>query len=150
MGLTTTLMAIGTAVAVGGQLYAGSQAAKASEYNAQLADQQAMNERQRGQIESDRQRRDAARLASRSRAKIGKSGVTATGSPLEVIADNAEEAEYDALLTQWSSNTRASAFTAQGVQDRRSTSNSRIGSYIGAGTTFLTGSAKMFKQIKGA
>jgi len=140
MGLTTALWAIGTAAAVGGQLYAGYQAAQAQEYNARVAEQQAKVERQRGKIEADRQRRDAQRLIARQRAGYGASGVAILGSPLEVLSDTAEEAEYDALLTEWGANTQAGFYETEAKQRRKSARGQTFGAFLGAGSTFLSSS----------
>lgn len=138
MGLATTLWAAGTAATIGGQLYAAEQAAQAQEYNAQIAEQQAEVERQHANIEAARQRRDTQKLLSTQRARYGASGVAFTGSPLEVLSETAEDAEYDALLTEWVGRMRGGYYDAEAGMRRRSARSERIGSYIGAGTTFLS------------
>lgn len=65
-----------------------------AERNAQAAIQQA------GAVET-RLRRDRDRRIESTRAAFGASGVQFQGSPLEVIADEALEAEEDALLIRF-------------------------------------------------
>jgi hypothetical protein len=85
---------IGTAVTVGGGLMAanaqrqqGLEMQKAENYNAQVARQTAEATRVAGQFEVDKQRRENARFLGTQRARMAASGVTFSGSPLDVMSD---------------------------------------------------------------
>lgn len=100
--------------------------------------------------EEARVRRDMSRRLGATRAAIGATGFTAEGTPLDVIADQAAEAEEIALLTrfggrlqaqrarfQGSLAAREQLFTAQTARSRGG--QALLGGFGRAGQTLLTG-----------
>ena len=141
MGLTTGLLLAGTAMSMYGQIQSGQRQAEAEEYNAQIAEQQATSATLRGKTQADLDRRRGESFISTQRARYGASGVTFRGSPLEVMAQTAEDIEYDALMTEWEAKTKASYYSAEAENRRRAGKRAVTDSYIGAGMTLLTSAA---------
>lgn len=94
------LMLASTAISTLGQVQQARSAAKASEYNARVAEMQA-------KAEEERVRREGERRLGTIRTGIAKSGVRTQGTPLLVLAESAELAELDALNVRWSGQTSA-------------------------------------------
>lgn len=96
-------IAIPAAIAVAGgfqafsQYQAGQSAKDAANYNANLLKQQSFAAQQQGLAEMELRRRRGERVISQQEAAFAKSGVLATGSPLEVIGETAANVELDAL-----------------------------------------------------
>jgi hypothetical protein len=72
------------------------------------------------------------RQQSTTRTAIAKSGVTASGTPLNVLAESAANAEIDAL------NARYEAFN-EAASLRRGGKEAQKTSYVRAGSRLLTG-----------
>jgi hypothetical protein len=131
--------AIGTGVAVYGQVEAAQTAKKMGEYNAKLAESQA------AQIDLDsresvkRRREQNRRFLGTQRTAYAKSGVTIEGSPLEVMAETAGILELEALDASRQATQQTRALRAQGAYDRQVGSNQARAAYIGAGSSLLSG-----------
>lgn len=81
------------------------------------------------------QREESWRRLSSIRSQIGKSGATASGTPLLVLAESAANAEIDALNTRFGSTLQQSLYGMQGRNAKRAGT-------IGAGASLLTGYGK--------
>jgi hypothetical protein len=99
--------------------------AEAAEYNRKLAEQQ-------GFKEAARIRRDGRRDISAIRAGIAKSGVTAQGTPLMVLAESAANIEMDALNSQLFGMQRGDMFRRE-ANAARSAGSYRAASYLLSG-----------------
>ena len=77
-------------------------------------------------------RRRVDRQQSTTRTAIAKSGITASGTPLNVLAESAANAEIDAL------NARYEAFN-EAASLRRGGKEAQKTSYVRAGSRLLTG-----------
>lgn len=141
MGMMTALMLGGAALSAYGQVKSGQDKNKAAKFNASIAEQQAESVLQQGTKQANLQRYRGRQLISSQRARYGASGVTASGSPLEVMAQTAEDVEYDALMTEWESKTKAQYYKSGAENSRRAGKKAVTDSYIGAGTTLLTSAA---------
>lgn len=115
--LATT--ALSTGVGMYGQAMQQQQAAQAAEasaaYNAQVAENQAATQRElaqneiaKGISERERQQRSAARAMGEMRAQMGASGFTLdSGSNLSLLAESAQEHQYDSNLIMSNANQAA-------------------------------------------
>lgn len=115
--LATT--ALSTGVGLYGQAMQQQQAAQAAEasaaYNAQVAENQAATQRElaqneiaKGISERERQQRSAARAMGEMRAQMGASGFTLdSGSNLSLLAESAQEHQYDSNLIMSNANQAA-------------------------------------------
>lgn len=141
-------------VTAGGQLYAGSAAAKQGRYEQQVAEENAKLERNkvadattRGNIEQARRYRELAQAQGRARAAMGAAGLDlGFGSALGVQLDQAQVAGEDAYII--GENTKreiegydinAANFVGQGRAARSRGKAAQTGSYFAAGGTLLGG-----------
>lgn len=139
-GIETALLVGATAVTAAGQVMAGNGAAAAQGFNARLAEAQAVQTQYQAGAEQAAVQRQLRQRQEAARAGAAGSGIDiASGSALDVFADNAAEMELEAQTRRWQGQMKAQALRAQAAQDRAAASASRIGGYVGAGATLLTG-----------
>lgn len=125
----------GTAMSVGGQLAAGNAAKATADFNAQKTIEEA-------NIQEGQQRQQDLRTLSRAKAVVGSSGVELSGSPLDVLAESARQAEMNALIIR-----RGGVLDAQSQEIAGK--NAQTSSRIGAFGTLLTGGTKIAQDIVG-
>lgn len=113
-----------------GQLDAGKSQYEAAQENAQLVLAE-------GTIEEARRRRVGEKYISSLRSRIGKSGVAFTGTPIDVLAESAANAEVDAMNAAWSARNRAKVIKREGKMAKKA-------SYYQAGTSLLSGVEQFF------
>lgn len=136
------LMLAGTGLAAAGQISSGIAAGRAADFNARVAEQNAELERWRSARDERLFRRDARRLQGKQRAAIAKSGVTTAGSPLEVLAETAAQAEEEALAIRFGGNVAHDRAKAQASLHRFEGRQRRLAGALGAGSSLLTGAAR--------
>ncbi len=118
----------------------GKATQRINEYNAQLSDQQAADASRDGRILANSQRAANAKLQARQRALYSKSGVvSATGSPLLVMSEQAGELEMGALEVQRTANAEAGRLKSQAVLDRMAGKAARRAGNLNAAATILSG-----------
>jgi hypothetical protein len=127
------LAAVGTVISAKGQLAAGDAANAAAKENAANAVETAG-------IQENQQRLADQRTLATGRADIGASGVQASGSPLDVMAESARQAEMNALIIRRGGQLQAHADLVQGA-------NAVQASRINAASTILTGGYNISKQV---
>ena len=104
-----------TALAVGGQVLGGIMGSKGNqaaaraaeqvaEYNAQVAENEAILLQRQKREEEATLRRQSDRLISTQRVATAKSGVQMSGSPLQALADAYFNTEKDAARIQYASS----------------------------------------------
>lgn len=136
------LTLIGAAVSAVGAIAAGQAKANAAEFNAEMAQQQAEREQQIAARDADDYRRRDSRLLATSRARRAGSGVTSQGSPLLVDESTAAEIELGVQDILAGGATRAYGYQQQAALGRARARSARIGGFLGAGSTLLTGAAE--------
>ncbi len=128
------LAAAGTATSVAGQIKAGNAAARAGEFNANVATEAAT-------IKENQQRLADQRIQGAARANIGVSGIEGTsGSPLDVMVESARQAEMNALIIR-----RGGVLDAYSA--RVAGQNAKTASRFGAASTLLTGASAIGGQV---
>ncbi len=117
-------------------------------YNAKVAEREAQAERKAAEDEAIQHKRQADKLLARQRALVGKSGVTAEGSPLLVMEDTAAQLALENANIRESGLRRASAYRSQSILDftkARTVSKSASGyakaGLLSAGNSLLQGGA---------
>lgn len=145
---------MGTIAMAAGQIYQGMAASaegksaqNMAEYNAKLAMREKQQIEQRGKQESILQAKAASRQESKLLASLGASGaVVQTGTPLDILAEQAAESERENLMIGYDTQVAASQAESQARVDRMRGKVARTrgkhkatASYIGAGGTLLTG-----------
>jgi hypothetical protein len=140
---TAAYFAIAAAVvAAGATIYSTQQQAKAAKYNAALAEQDAKQAQEAAAYQEAQHRRNTYRALSAQRAAYAKAGVEINdGSPLEIAADTAREAEMDALAIRYSGSIQAARANAEAGLQRFQARSVQTGGYISAGGTLLGGAA---------
>lgn len=141
-----------TSIAAG---YAQQEAAEYNatlmEYNATIANQQAVQRAELGRQEELRQRRRVSGLIGQQRATFGATGaVVDTGSTLGVIEDTAYLGEQDAMSIRynsavdvWALNNKSSNYAAQSNLQRSQGANAVASGYMGAGASLLSGASSL-------
>jgi hypothetical protein len=114
----------------------------ASKFNARVADNNAVIAEQNAAADESRQRRAADRQLAQTRALVGAAGVTLEGSPLEVLEDQAMEAELDALNIRYGGALQASNYRSQSQLGRSAARSAMTQGYISAGSSLLKGATQ--------
>jgi hypothetical protein len=131
-------------VSAAGSLSEGNAAAATGEYNARIAENEAVDALSRGSNEEARYRRDIAQLAGAQNAFFGAGNVTRSGTALDLISDTAYLGEQDALTIRENARRAAEGkrSEAQGLrmQGRLAKRNSRFR----AGASLLTSGAQAY------
>ena len=158
-GLVAT--AAGTAMSVKGQMDAQATAGAQQNYLAQqarqrqqIAEQQARDAEQRGEVSVQRQRDLTAQRIGTQTAALAAQGTDMEGSPIDILGDTKRAGEQDALTIKANAAREAYGYKVQGAGFGADASM-REGfepSYLGAGTSLLMGASslsdkwKMFRQ----
>lgn len=125
--------ALGTLTQAGVQIHSGVSARSAAKDQARLA-------RSRAAIASEDERRKGRRLSGKQRAAFAKAGVKIDeGTPLDVLAETAANAELDALRAAFSFEQQAEDFESMGKV-------ALTQGILGAGATIL-GQAQTFEDV---
>ena len=139
LAIAATTALVGSGVQAYSSYQQGKSAEAAGKVNAALAQREADQQRQAGQLEAERMRRERIRLAATQRAGFAKSGVTSEGTPLQVMIQSAADEELNAQMTQYNagigamrSGSEASIYKAQGVAAKRAGT-------LQAGSSLLSG-----------
>lgn len=133
--MAPVVMVAGAAMSAIGQLQQAQTAKAVGRYNQQLGERSAGIARGQTAAEITRQQRHARRVQGAARAAAGASGVTMEGSPLDVLEDNATQAELDTLTLKYRGELRAQGYEQAGSMERfKGDSSARAGRMAAAGT----------------
>lgn len=132
---------LGAAVSAVGTIASAQAQASEANYNAKVAQVNAMTQRQVAQSEANQIGEKFDRLQAQQRAAAGKGGVSiSSGSPALVID---QETERNSWLDQqsriWSGATAATADLNKAEQFKMQAKNAKTAGAFGAGATFLSG-----------
>lgn len=142
-----TLSAIGTGVSAYSSYQSGKAQQAAANYNAKLAENEALAAEQATRAETQRMRTQAKRTSASQRASYAKSGaVISEGTPLITMAEQAGEMELDILNTQRTGYNSAQASRNQAKLYKYTGKQAASAGTIGAGASLLTGSANTISQ----
>ena len=121
------------------QLAAGEAEARASEYNAQVSRQQAGTALQQSTAQAALVDQENRRKMGQVAAAYGASGVEMTGTPLEVMSDQATSGELNRQLTLYQGKVTANNLNQQATLDDYRAQVSRYSAGVKARSTVLTG-----------
>lgn len=133
---------IAAAVMAAGQIIQGVGESKAARTNQRLANQAADQERQRAQFEETQHRRQAERVQGAQRARFLASGVTETGSVLDVGAESAAEAELDALAIRYGGTLAAHRYRSEAAVYGHEARRALAGGFLKGGMAFASAMAR--------
>jgi hypothetical protein len=152
---TAQMVAIGLTAAAGlvgaySQYQTGKAEAKIAAENAKYKMRQAQDATDRGVAEQDRIRLQLRRILGAQRARFGAAGVDLmTGSPLDVAADSAREAELDMLTARNNAAREAFGFQQEARTERMRGRQARRAGRLGAFGTLLTSGSQAYGIYKG-
>lgn len=133
------LGAVGGIVGALGKIQEGNAAAAAGRYNAQVSTQNAARIRAEAATEIEDKRRDIRRQLGTIRASYGGSGIDFSGSPLDVLADSAQQGEWDVTKIRYKAEVAAVDEENRANLYRMGADASQTAGYLGAGASFLSG-----------
>lgn len=145
MALTTSTMIVMGVMAAGAGVSAyasyeqGQTAKKVSKRNAEAMERSAKNEELESREQSRRERVHNRRSQARQRAMIAKSGVIETGSPLEVMAEDAGRLELRVLDQRRTSRMQQESMKSGASLERFSGRQAARAGSIQAGASLLQG-----------
>ncbi len=138
IAIGVTVTAVGAGISAYGQYQSGKAQQDMANYNAKLAENEAIATQQLAHAETERMNRDKLRLMSAQRAGYAKSGAVMTeGTPLLLMAEQAAEMELDMITNQRNRALQARALRSQATLDRYSGKVANYAGKVGAGTTVL-------------
>lgn len=152
------LLAGGALFQAVGAIAGGAAANNAAKYNAQvasnnaaMAQRQAEDAKERGRIEEQRFRLQAAQLRGQQAASLAANGVDiSSGSPLQVLADSAGMAELDAASVRDQAAREAYGYQVESANylnestlERARGKSAKRASYFEAGSSLLTGAGRV-------
>ncbi|HEY2968760.1 MAG TPA: hypothetical protein VGK75_10390 [Casimicrobiaceae bacterium] len=109
---------VGALVEGNAQQAAYREAGAAHDYNAKVAEQNAEQAYKLADAQEALQRRKARVALGEQAAQIAESGVTYSGSALQVAKQSAANAELDSLYIQYQGDARARGYQAQAVAEK--------------------------------
>ena len=146
--IATAAVVIGGSMQAYGQYQAGQAAQDVANYNAKLAENEAIAREQATRSETERIRSEKEKMTARQRAGYAKTGAVITeGTPLLAVAEEAGLMELDILQAQRTGMLQAGASRSQAVIDRWSGKQAARAGIIGAGSTLLSGAATAIKMM---
>lgn len=138
----TAVAIAGSAMTAYGQIQQGRAAEKAAEYNAEVANLQAKDAVNRGNIEAEKQRLKAQQVAGAQRAAMGASGAQVdSGSFADILVDTATTGEKDAQTIRTNAMRQAWGLETQADIDLYQGKQAKSAAYMAAGGTLLTSAA---------
>lgn len=140
--------ALGTVVQSLGALQQGQATQQAENYNAELAEQQAVTVQQTAAQQAEQEQYEVHQTTGQQVANAGQSGVDPNqGSPLSVISDTATQGQLEAQTLLWQGKSQAIALQNQGQQDLYAGQQAAAAAPVNAFGTFLTGIGKTSLQL---
>lgn len=132
-----------TAVGTVSAIQQGNAAKNAAEYNAKVAENNAIAARQQADYEERMTLQKRDRLLSAQRVATAASGLDLEGSPLALMEDTAVEAELDALNIRRSGTVAEARSRSQAAADRMEGQARQQAGYMSAGASLLNGASKL-------
>jgi hypothetical protein len=132
----------GTAMSVIGALNQGQQAKDAANYNAQVANNNAIAAQQQAAANAAAQERKSRMQLGSIRAGYGASGITMEGSAMDVLEASAATAELDRQNILYGGGLKADGYRSTAGLELMRGEAAETGSYFSAGSALLSGAAK--------
>jgi len=144
------IMIGGSALSAFGQIQQGNAANEAAQANARLAMQEGAAKREALKYEGLKLSREQNATIEQQKALYGASGVDmSTGSPLDVMANTAAQYSRDIGMTGIAADQAYSNAENQAEIYRYQGKQAKMGGYLGAGGTLLTGIANAYGMSQG-
>lgn len=145
--VTIGLMAVSTAMSAVGAIRQGGAADAAAKAEAQAAEQQAQGARNRAQFEIAQERRAQRQAFGQQVAQLGSQGTALTGQPIDLLADNAKQAELALQAIRFESEIAALNQENQAALTRFGGRGARREGFFSAGTELLRGATSIAGEL---
>lgn len=140
------IMAAAAAVSAVGAVKQGQAASDAANYNADIARQNAASAAQQGEAADAMLKRQQEQRMGAAIASFGAAGVDLTsGSPSDVLAENARQSTLDRLTQKYNYKMRALGYQDQAGLDDANAANSRTAGYFNGASAALQGTASAIR-----
>jgi hypothetical protein len=138
------LMIVGTAVSVLGAIQQGKAAKAASEFNAQVAEQDRANTLEQTSLQARQAEREGRLRLGKIRAAHGASGGVFEGSVLDVLGDVAQQNELERQDILVQGQRQAAGLTNQASLDRMQGKQAVTASRFRAGSELISGAVQTY------
>jgi hypothetical protein len=142
---------VGTTLAVGssilgaaGTLAQANAQKQAANYNAQVQDQQARLALNTGGAQATEIAQRAKQRMAATRATFLQNGMSLGGSASDVLDAVNKQGTLDELTALYDAQTKSRGYAANASVDRATASYATSAGWLGAGTSLLTGTAKLY------
>ena len=133
------MMVAGAAISAAGAMQQARAQSSASEYNAQLAERNAILARSQTEADLSVFRQQAELKQGSLIAAYGASGVTSEGSPADILAMSAANAKRDENMLRYKGDLTAMGYQETAVLDRMQGRQAIEGGNYAAASSLLTG-----------
>jgi hypothetical protein len=134
---------VGTGVSVYGQMQQAKTAKKMGEYNAKLAENQALQTEMDSREQLRRSSIGNKRIMATQRVSYAKAGVDTAGTPLAIMAESAGNLKLANLDYSRQVDQKVTGLYGQAGADRALGAQQARAAYIGAGASLLQGTASV-------
>lgn len=142
-GMGGIFSAIGSVVSAVGAIAQGQAQQRVANYNAKVAENTAIAERQRASYEAGLIEEEKQRVLGAQRAAGTSAGMDISqGTPIVVLGDSAKNAEADILARKYSGETQAVAYENDAHRFRAEGRAAKTAGIIGGFSTLLGGFGK--------
>jgi hypothetical protein len=136
---------VGAAVSAYSAIKQGQSAQAAGNYNAQVAQNNAISATQQGSAAEAQSRLQSRAQIGLEQANFGASGVDmSSGSPLDVLRGSAAQGELDAQQTKYSYQMKALGYSTDATLSSFEGNNAANSGYLGAAGRLLAGGASAY------
>jgi hypothetical protein len=139
-GIETVLAIAGTAVSAAGSIIGGIQASNTAKAQADIAEQQANEQRAVSQREAARRAKEAKYIQSQQLQRAAASGGGADDpTVLALMGDVGAESSYQQRAAIYEGETKGRGLEHQAALDRWQAKQAMYGGFIGAGSSVISG-----------
>ena len=146
--VTIGLMAVSTAMSAVGAIRQGNADDAAARAQAQATEQQAQGVRNRAQFEIAQERRAQRQALGQQVAQLGGQGTALIGQPIDLLADNAKQAELALQAIRFEGEIAARNQENQAALTRFGGRQARREGFFSAGTELLSGATRIAQNRK--
>lgn len=140
--LSVAVAAVGTGYSIHSSIEQGEMAKDAADFNAAVAENDALAAAQQSQYEADQISRRNRIIIGKQRAAYAKSGVSG-GSMWDVMYESYQQGELDRMAALYSGAVATNRNRSQGQLSRLEGKNARATGYLRAGSALLSGSGEV-------
>lgn len=137
-------------VSAAGAIASGEAQANASKYQQNVATMNANASQEQAQAAALLQKKKTQQMLGATRAAYGASGLTMEGSPLDVLASSASDAELDRQNILYQGHVRAAGYTSDAQLSGMEASSAKTNSYFSASGKLLSAGAGAYGKSSGA